>query len=331
MFTMSDVAKRLGLSKAAVSFAVNNRPGVSESTRARVLECIRQMEEEEKEKGPAVSRKGLLILVYFRVTSKHIATQKYPLYFDVFQVFAEEADRRGYLLNTVTVQNEESLEHAVAECRRPEVKGIIFFATGMSEEQYAGFRSIDKPIVLYDQEAPDNTRSSVCIDNFTAVHLALESLQIRPTDVVKYLRSDEEIYNLQIRRRAFITEMLNRGRYVEKSDYVTIDFYPEKGGQDLMAYLQKNPLPDCFLAENYSVAEALLTTLNRLSISYPSQVRIASIDVLSEYIPGQNRIVQVSLPHAERTVLVLDILEQEIADPSRLKQRVLALPCILSA
>jgi DNA-binding LacI/PurR family transcriptional regulator len=35
--TIADVARRAGVSPAAVSFAVNDRPGVAPETRARIL------------------------------------------------------------------------------------------------------------------------------------------------------------------------------------------------------------------------------------------------------------------------------------------------------
>ena len=41
--TIADVARRAGVSPAAVSFAVNDRPGVSEETRERVLEVAREL------------------------------------------------------------------------------------------------------------------------------------------------------------------------------------------------------------------------------------------------------------------------------------------------
>ena len=41
---MVDVAKRLGISKATVSLAVNGKPGVNEQTRQKVLECIKELE-----------------------------------------------------------------------------------------------------------------------------------------------------------------------------------------------------------------------------------------------------------------------------------------------
>ncbi|MET9337855.1 LacI family DNA-binding transcriptional regulator [Nonomuraea sp. NPDC003804] len=41
--TIADIARRVGVSKGAVSFALNGRPGVSEETRARILRVAEEM------------------------------------------------------------------------------------------------------------------------------------------------------------------------------------------------------------------------------------------------------------------------------------------------
>src|ERR1700742_2759858 len=41
--TIADVARRAGVSAAAVSFAVNDRPGVSPQTRERILAAAREL------------------------------------------------------------------------------------------------------------------------------------------------------------------------------------------------------------------------------------------------------------------------------------------------
>src|SRR5262245_14401466 len=41
--TISDIARRAGVSKGAVSFALNNRPGVAESTRERILAIAEEL------------------------------------------------------------------------------------------------------------------------------------------------------------------------------------------------------------------------------------------------------------------------------------------------
>ena len=41
--TIRDIAREAGVSRAAVSFALNDRPGVSPSTRAKILEIAARM------------------------------------------------------------------------------------------------------------------------------------------------------------------------------------------------------------------------------------------------------------------------------------------------
>src|SRR5687768_8737941 len=41
--TITDVAREAGVSKGLVSFALNDRPGVSAETRARILEVAREL------------------------------------------------------------------------------------------------------------------------------------------------------------------------------------------------------------------------------------------------------------------------------------------------
>ncbi|MEV4187450.1 LacI family DNA-binding transcriptional regulator, partial [Streptosporangium canum] len=41
--TIADIAERVGVSKGAVSFALNGRPGVGEATRARILQVAKEM------------------------------------------------------------------------------------------------------------------------------------------------------------------------------------------------------------------------------------------------------------------------------------------------
>src|SRR5918999_2635257 len=41
--TIADVAARVGVSRAAVSFAVNGRPGVGDDTRARILRAAEEL------------------------------------------------------------------------------------------------------------------------------------------------------------------------------------------------------------------------------------------------------------------------------------------------
>ena len=100
---MVDVARHLGISKATVSLAVNGKPGVNEQTRQKVLECIKELENQRR-RAP-----GKLLLPESRRTapSRSSAHHQPPqtgclrpeldLWTEVLRTFDTEARTRGYL------------------------------------------------------------------------------------------------------------------------------------------------------------------------------------------------------------------------------------------
>ena len=65
--TAKELAERLGLSQAAVSLALNNRPGVSSATRKQVLETARELGYDFSRKALSDHQhKGTLCLIIYR-------------------------------------------------------------------------------------------------------------------------------------------------------------------------------------------------------------------------------------------------------------------------
>src|SRR5689334_19053067 len=66
--TIADIAERAGVTKSTVSFALNGRPGVSDATRARILDIAHEMGWQPSRAARALSggRAGVLGLVVDR-------------------------------------------------------------------------------------------------------------------------------------------------------------------------------------------------------------------------------------------------------------------------
>ena len=65
--TAKELARRLGISAAAVSMALNNKPGVSESTREKVIRAAKEAGYEfGKLRGKEDSPKGSIAFLLYR-------------------------------------------------------------------------------------------------------------------------------------------------------------------------------------------------------------------------------------------------------------------------
>lgn len=88
----ADIARQLGLSKATVSLALNNKPGVSHKTKKMILEFIDKMEY-----GLEESYEGKTIRILLYSIKMNYATNDYvDLWDEVIREFSSEAKRDGF-------------------------------------------------------------------------------------------------------------------------------------------------------------------------------------------------------------------------------------------
>ncbi|HEY0937147.1 MAG TPA: LacI family DNA-binding transcriptional regulator, partial [Trebonia sp.] len=100
--TISDIAQRAGVTKAAVSFALNGQPGVSDATRERILAIAREIGFQPSSAARALTagRAGAFGLVVSRpARTLAIEASLLPL---VSGIQAELAGHQSTLLFTLT-------------------------------------------------------------------------------------------------------------------------------------------------------------------------------------------------------------------------------------
>src|SRR5215218_3451403 len=109
--TIADVAERVGVSEAAVSFAVNGRPGVGDETRARILRAAEELD--WRPSGPAraltQARAGAVGLVLVR-ESDHLELDDFFVRFLAGVERTLAAHDYALLLQVVTPDPRRSLD-----------------------------------------------------------------------------------------------------------------------------------------------------------------------------------------------------------------------------
>ena len=125
--TISDIARRLAISKASVSYALNGRPGVSSETRRKVLELADELGFQASSAAVALSasRSGTIGLVIARDPSVITAEGYYMRTLFGVEQYLNDAD--GSLLLRLTGEGGEDLDVYRRWARQRRVDGFLLF------------------------------------------------------------------------------------------------------------------------------------------------------------------------------------------------------------
>lgn len=321
------IAEELGISRATVSLALNNKPGVSERTRQEILQCQERLlrEGEEKKKEISFVKKGLIKVIVASKGLKIGFDSGMDLWTDVLAVFQREAQKRGYQISVTYLDiRYDSLDQLIYECSGKEISGVILQATELNAEDIEQFQKIQKPMVIYDNESRNLTRHCVVADNRLGVEHAVKYLFERNYTDIVYLGTDMELYNFQQRRSGFSGTLLeyNRNPY-ETGRMLMLSTTIEGVYHDMKEYLENHKLPEAFLSENYQVTIGLMRALKEKRIQVPEDVAVIGVDTLPSYMTGDCQVTAVRIPHTERAVLTVMLLEKEIEEQSKTKSRIM--------
>ena len=309
-----DIARKLNISKATVSLALNNKPGVSERTKERIFQCINEMNEEsaEHKRLQPGSSKQIIKMLVLNNKMGIIMDGEIDLWTPSFAVFDREIKRMGYTLGLTYVDNEEAeIQQVIRECNEPNVAGVILMATEMRQEQFEPFRQIKKPMVIHDNDLSKEYHC-VAIDGVAGVRDAVDYLVSRGCRDIKYLGNTKDIYNFRQRRAGYRAGLRKNRLTLQDDSIVLMGDKINNVYENMKVYLESHRLPDAFIMENYQVSIGVLRAIRERNIAIPRDVSLIGVDELPSYLTGDLLLTTVKVEHAERAQVVMMFLEQEI-------------------
>ena len=323
-----DIARRLGLSKATVSLALNGKPGVNERTRQRVFECQGLLEKELEE---ALQNQNKTILAIVLNHNKHVLYDpKMDLFSDVVEGMEETCHLGGYQFRLEYRNDVEQKEaDLLALCQEDRVKGVIFLGAEYLEIDRTFCSKIQKPKIIYDYDLSREGISSVYIDNENAAMLACSYLWDRGHRSIRYLStSTKDVFNFDQRRKAFLMFLIEHGRPAAKTAILPMGIDSAEMIRRIRTYLQQEWNHEALVLENYQISTATLLAARSLSLSVPEDLPLVGIDRIGE-VPGSASLPQVGIYHKERGALAIDLLIREISLGIPLCSRILVMPYLI--
>ena len=307
--TSADIARAAGVSKGAVSYALNNRPGVSDATRERILTIAAEMGFRPNVaaralNGASAGAVGLALCRPARVLGVE------PFYMELISGLEAELSARSYGL-TLQVVPDHAAEIAVyrrwAGERR--VDGVLLVDLHTDDDRVDAVRDLQLPAVVIAGPGDFGGLPSVWSDDAAAVTEAVEYLCALGHRTITRVGGMPELLHTEIRTRAFAAVCERLG--VQHAVTVPTDYTAEEGSRATRRVLSAPERPTALIYDNDLMAVAGLAVAQEMGIAVPGDLSIVAWDdsmlcrIVHPPLTALSRDVAAYGTHAARSLLDL--------------------------
>jgi LacI family transcriptional regulator len=276
--TLRDVAKLANVSIGTASQALNNRPSVAPSTRARVIDAARILGYPVKES--TINSTELKVIGLLTKHDFDLPVEINPFYSHIQAGVEGECRRRQISLMYANVEVDAS-NHPVmwpTMISDQHVDGLILAGTFIEETVDLFQRRIDVPIVLVDSYAPNLPFDSVVIDNTPAAMTAVEYLVMQGHRQIGLIGWNEQSPpSIQERKVGYCRALETHGirdAIIEPSAIKV----REEGYKALRRLLKHRPDVTAVFACNDLVALGVLSAAREMGLNVPGDLSVMGFD-----------------------------------------------------
>lgn len=206
--TMRHVAALAGVGIKTVSRVMNDEPGVSESTRLRVLGASQQLNYQLDMAAGSLRRTGRQTLSIGLL----LPSVSNPFSGEIHRALEDALAERGIAVFAASLDDDPQREKAlVAAFLGRRVDGLVLTPIAKSQAYVIPEHSRDLPMVFIDREPVGIDADAVVTDNAVGGAKAAAHLLARGHRKLAYLGDRTEIQTARERRRGFLEELGRAG------------------------------------------------------------------------------------------------------------------------
>lgn len=300
----AQIARDLGLSKATVSLALNDKPGVSEETKKMIFQYIDRME-----KGIDIVENNIIKIVNYS-KKENIYGGEVDLWSEVLSEFNKEAKKDGYSLGIDYINDDiDEINKLIMECNQGHVVGAIIFANDLDEDIFKLFKQIKKPLIIYDNDFDDDNYSYVMIDNYQGMEKIIKLIVEKGFNEVCYLANSHDNYNFRKRRMAF-TDLISKYNLTGRIFITGNDV--ESVYEAMKTELVDKSFPKVLISENYQVSIGTIKAIQEMNLSFKDDINLIGIDEIPDYFCYGHHLTALKIIHGKRAGVALSLLKKEI-------------------
>ncbi|WP_245966550.1 LacI family DNA-binding transcriptional regulator [Sphaerisporangium album] len=274
--TISDIAKRAGVSIGAVSFALNDRPGVSSETRRRILAIADEMgwRPSAAARGLSESRAHTVGLVIAR-SADTLGVEPFFMKF-IAGLESELSISRTALLLQVVPDHQRAIEAISGWWAERRIDGVIVTDLWTGDARLPKLRAMNIPAVLVGRPHPGIDLPAVWSDDAAAVTETVDHLVGLGHRRIARVAGLPALEHTQVRTAAFHTALARHD--LRPAAVVDTDYTWAAGAKATQELLSAGPRPTAITFDNDVMATAGLSVARKLGVSVPAELSIVAGD-----------------------------------------------------
>lgn len=308
-YTIADIARICGVSKATVSRVVNNKDaGVGDATRQMVKDTIEELNYRPSSlaRSIATSRSKTVGLVIPDVSNLF-----YPV---IIKSVCDALEKEGYFMILANSgsdpRREADLLVSMVDMR---VAGVIL-CSGVSNTKFlSGYKKYNIPLVAIGRSFDiDYSEASISGNNFVGAQIATRYLLDGGNRNLVYIDGDPAYSGVMQKKKGFEAEMNEAGKPVSAGQIFTGEHSFKYGFDTVNQLLDENrPLSGIFAGSDL-IAMGVVKALVARKVKVPEEVEVIGFDdiVLSEMMEPQ--LTTMHKPHEAMARRAVEMLFQVI-------------------
>lgn len=267
--TIYDISKKLNVSAATVSRALNNNPKISLSTRELVLKTAREMNYKQNRLAQALkSGKSNNVGVIVPYINR-------SFFSSVIRGIEEELTPHGY--HVIICQTHENYEYEIEQINtliNTQIDGIFMSVskTTLNTEHIEKVLAEGTPLVFFDRKKDIPGVSSVTIDDFKAGYLATEQLIKQGCKKIAHFSGDLNLEIYKNRYDGYIKALEDNNLKVKQEYILKTNSKIESGASAVEELWELSEKPDAIFSASDYTALGAIQELKKMGLKIPKDV-----------------------------------------------------------
>jgi LacI family transcriptional regulator len=275
MSTISDVAKRAGVSTMTVSRVINSSGYIAQETQERVEKAIAELGFVPNALARSLRFKQTktIALVLTDITN--------PFFTTLARGVEDAASENGF---TVMFTNTDESSDEEAEnlniLLQKQVDGVLLVPAGSSNESVTYLQERSIPVVVLDRRVPDVKVDTVCSDSVPGAYQVTRHLIDLGHRSIAIISGPLHISTSADRAEGFRSAMQEAGLPIDSRWVQHGHFTQDSGYEMVKALLPLQPRPTAILAANNFIAIGAYAALRAAGLRIPEDISLVTFDDL---------------------------------------------------